>query len=170
MGPRLIGLASLVARRQGTAAARALLRAGQRWMADPANEEAKRALLEQLRTAAEIAGVAAGRISGRLAREVEKRRVSVGAWERDLMSLRYEIADMAAGPVREAAVAAYANQARAGVVLARDERTRREVLDTLDAELRMLRGESLSPAERAEAEAAVAAAREACAAVDVARS
>jgi hypothetical protein len=55
-------------------------------------------------------------------------------------------------------------------VLARDERTRREVLDTLDAELRMLRGESLSPAERAEAEAAVAAAREACAAVDVARS
>ena len=77
MGPRLIGLASLVARRQGATAARALLRAGQRWMADPANEEAKRALLEQLRVAAEVAGVAAGRISARLAREVDKRRVSV---------------------------------------------------------------------------------------------
>jgi hypothetical protein len=169
MGPRLIGLASLVARRQGAAAARALLRSGQRWMADPANEEAKQALLQQLRGAAELAGSAAGRLSVRLAREIERRRVSVGAWERDLMSLRYEIADMAPGPVRDAAVTAYANQARAGVTLVRDERTRREVLDTLDAELRMLAGERLSADERATAESAVTEARAAGAAAVVAR-
>ena len=43
--------------------------------------------------------------------------MSVGAWERDLMTLRYEIADMAPGPVRAAALDAYCAQARAGVHL-----------------------------------------------------
>ena len=43
--------------------------------------------------------------------------VSVAAWERDLMSLRYEIADMAPGPMRDAAINAYVAQASAGVHL-----------------------------------------------------
>jgi hypothetical protein len=166
MGPRIVTLAAILARRQGPAVAEALLRSGRAWLADPANEGTKQALLTQLRAAAEVAGGTASALSGRIAREVEKRRVSPAAWERDLMALRYEIADMAPGPVREAALAAYAAQARAAVHLvtgARDrERARREVLGALDAEARMLRGERLSAGERAAAEAAVADARRAC--------
>ena len=102
MGARLFALAALIARRLGPKVARALLLKAQAWLADPANEQTKQALLAQLRTIAEKAGGAAGRMSARLAREVEKRKVSPAAWERDLMGLRYEIADMAPGPVREA--------------------------------------------------------------------
>ena len=46
-------------------------------MADPANEATKRALVEQLTGLAQKAGGAAGRLSSRLAREVERRKVSV---------------------------------------------------------------------------------------------
>jgi hypothetical protein len=165
MGPRLLGLASLLARRHGVAAAQALLRAARAWMAEPANEEARGALLAQLRSWAERAGGAAGRLSARLARELERRRVSVGAWERDLMSLRYEIVDMAPGPVREAALAAYTAQARAGVHLiaaaGKPEDARRQVLAALRAEAGQLARERLSAAEREAALEAVAEARRA---------
>jgi hypothetical protein len=166
MWPRLLALAAVIARRQGPKVARLLLLKAQAWLADPANEQTKQALLAQLRTIAEKAGGAAGRMSARLAREIERRRVSVGAWERDLMGLRYEIADMAPGPMRAAALAAYASQARAGVHLIGDAgrpgEARRQVVAALRAEQRMLRGDRLSAAERAEALAAVEDALEAC--------
>jgi hypothetical protein len=165
MGPRLFALAALIARRQGPKVARLLLLKAQAWLADPANEQTKQALLAQLRSIAEVAGGAAGRMSARLAREVEK-RVSVGAWERDLMGLRYEIADMAPGPMRAAAVTAYTAQARAGVHLIGDakrpDEARRQVVAALRAEVRMLRGDRLSGAEREQALAAVEDALAAC--------
>lgn len=168
MGPRLIALAAVLARRQGPAVARLLLRRAQAWLEDPANEATRQALLDQLRSSAEKAGGAAGRLSARVAREVERRRVSVGAWERDLMALRYEIADMAPGPVRAAALGAYAAQARAGVHLVsaarRQDEARRQVEAALVAEQRMLRGERLSADEREQALSAVADALHACAA------
>jgi hypothetical protein len=166
MGPRLVALAALLARRQGPKVARLLLLRGQAWLADPANEQTKQALLAQLQSIAEKAGGAAGRMSGRLAREVEKRRVSPAAWERDLMSLRYDIADMAPGPMRAAAIAAYSAQARAGVHLIADakrpDEARRQVIAALRAEQRMLRGDRLSAAEREQALAAVEEALVAC--------
>jgi hypothetical protein len=168
MGAKLIALAALIARRQGPAVARLLLRRAKAWLEDPANEATRQALLEQLRSSAEKAGGAAGRLSARVAREVERRRVSVGAWERDLMALRYEIADMAPGPVREAALGAYAAQARAGVHLVgsarRPDEARRRVEAALVAEERMLRSERLSADERERALAALADALHACAA------
>jgi hypothetical protein len=112
-------------------------------------------------------GVAAARaLAPRLARELERRRgVSVAAWERDLMRLRYEIADMAPGPVRERALAAYGRQARSGVHLigsaARPDEARRQVLAALRAEARQLASERLSASERQAALAAVDEAREA---------
>jgi hypothetical protein len=162
MGPRLFALAALLARKQGPKVARLLLLKAEAWLADPANEQAKQALLSQLRSIAGKAGGAAGRMSARLAREVEKRRVSPASWERDLMSLRYEIADMAPGPMRAGAIAAYASQARAGVHLVagakRPDEARRQVVAALRAEQRMLRGDRLSAAEREQALAAVQAA------------
>jgi hypothetical protein len=166
VGPRLFALAALLARKQGPKVARLLLLKAQAWLADPANEETKQALIAQLRTIADKAGGAAGRMSARLAREVEKRKVSPAAWERDLMALRYAIADMAPGPMREGAIAAYATQARAGVHLIGDakrpEEARRQVVAALRAEQRMLRGERLSSAERERALAAVEEALAAC--------
>ena len=168
MGPRLVGLAAILARRQGAAAAQALLRKSSAWMADPANDAARQALVEQLRTGAERAGGTAARLSARLAKEVEKRKVSVGAWERDLMSLRYEVADMAPGPVRDAALTAYASQVSASVHLiagaGNPERARADVLRVLAAEERMLGSERLGADERRRAIDAVTAARAACAA------
>ena len=168
MGPRLIALALLLAKRQGPAVAALLMRRAQAWLDDPANESTRQALLETLRSSAEKAGGAAGRLSARVAREVERRRVSVGAWERDLMTLRYEIADMAPGPVRAAALNAYCAQARAGVHLIanarREDEARRGVETALVAEQRMLRRERLSEDERDQALTAVAEALHACAA------
>ena len=168
MGPRLVGLAAILARRQGAAAAQTLLRKGSVWMADPSNDAARQALVEQLRVGAEKAGGTAARLSARLAREVDKRRVSVGAWERDVMSLRYEVADMAPGPVRDAALGAYAAQVSAAVHLiagaGNPDRARADVLRALAAEERMLRGERLGAGEKQRALDAVAAARAACAA------
>jgi hypothetical protein len=161
-----MALVALLARKQGAAVARALMQHAQAWMADPANDATKRALVEQLRGLAERAGGAAGRLSARLATEVDRRRVSVAAWERDLMSLRYEIADMAPGPVRQAALDAYVAQASAAVHLiespARPDQAR-DVLRALEAEERMLASERLTAAERGRAIEAVAASRAACA-------
>jgi hypothetical protein len=167
MGPRLVSLAALLARRQGAAAGQALLRSGRAWMADPANDATKQALLVQLRGYAEVAGGTIGQVSARLARDVEKRRVSVAAWERDLMAMRYEVVDMAPGPVREAALDAYVAQAAAGVHLigsaAKTQQARVGVIRALDAETRMLRTERLSGDERRRAMEAVAVARAICA-------
>ena len=84
------------------------------------------------------------------------------------MTLRYEIADMAPGPVRAAALDAYCAQARAGVHLIanarREDEARRGVETALVAEQRMLRRERLSDDEREQALTAVADALHACAA------
>lgn len=166
MNARLLALAAMLARRQGAAVAKLLLQQAQAWMADPANDATKRALVLQLQGIAVRAGGAAGMLSARLAREVDRRRVSVAAWERDLMSLRYEIADMAPGDMRDAAIDAYVAQASAGVHLiddpARPEQAR-DVIRALEAEERMLRSERLTAGERRRAVDAVAAARAACA-------
>ena len=166
MNAKLMALAAMLARKQGAAVAKLFLQQAQAWMADPANDATKRALVEQLRALGDRAGGAAGRLSARLAREVDRRRVSVAAWERDLMSLRYEIADMAPGPIRDAALDAYVAQASAGVHLIDDpgkpERAR-DVVRALEAEERMLASERLSRDERRRAAGAVAAARAACA-------
>ena len=167
MGPRLVSLAAVLAKRQGAAAAQSLLQSGRAWMADPANESSKQALLVQLRQYAERAGGTVGELSAKLYRDVEKRRVSVASWERDLMAMRYEVVDMAPGPVREAALAAYVAQASAGVHLingaSKPNEARVGVIRALDAEERMLRGERLSADEKGRALQAVAAARAACA-------
>jgi len=163
---RLVALAAILGRRYGRVAAEALLRSGREWLADPANEATKQAYVQQLRAWAQRAGGLAGRMSTRLAREVERRRVSVGAWERDLMALRYEIADMAPGPMRDAAIDAYATQARAGVHLvggaSRPDDARRHVLAALRAEASMLASERLSEDERRRALEAIADARASC--------
>ena len=163
---RILALAALLARKQGAAVAKMLLAQAQAWMADPANEATKRALVEQLTGIAQKAGGAAGRLSSRLAREVDRRKVSVAAWERDLMSLRYEIADMAPGPIRDAAVDAYVAQASAGVHLIDDPgrpEKARDVMRALETEARMLASERLTADERRRTVDAVAAARAACA-------
>ncbi len=162
MGPRLVGLAAILARRQGAAAAQALMRKGSAWMADPANDAARQALLDQLRVGAGRAGGTAARLAARVSKEIERRRVSVGSWERDLMSLRYEVADMAPGPVRDAALDAYAAQASAAVHLVGGAKARDEVLRALGAEERMLATERLGVDERRRAIDAVVAARAAC--------
>ncbi len=166
MGPRLVGLAAILARRQGAAAAQMLLRKGSAWLADPANDAARQALVEQLRLGAERAGGTVARLSARLAKEVDGRRVSVAAWERDLMGLRYEVADMAPGPVRDAALDAYAAQVSSAVHLiagsSRPNRARDDVMRALVAEERMLRSERLGAQERQKAIDAVTAARAAC--------
>ena len=83
--------------------ARMLLQQAQAWMADPANEEAKRAH----RPAADR------RREGRRGRWAHERPAGEGGrpaprvrrrGERDLMSLRYEIADLAPGQIRDAAL------------------------------------------------------------------
>ncbi|MGE0027388.1 MAG: hypothetical protein AB7O78_09360 [Thermoleophilia bacterium] len=166
MNAKLIALAAMLARKQGAAMAKMLMQEAQAWMADPANEATKRALVDQLRGIAEKAGGAAGRLSARLAREIDRRKVSVAAWERDLMSLRYEIADMAPGPIRDAALDAYVAQASAGVHLVDDPgkpEKMRDVVRALEAEERMLASEHLTRDERRRAMEAVSAARAACA-------
>ncbi len=166
MNAKLIALAAMLARKQGAVMAKTLMREAQAWMADPANDATKRALVEQLRGIAEKAGGAAGKLSARLAKEVDRRRVSVAAWERDLMSLRYEIADMAPGQIRDAALDAYVAQASAGVHLIDDPsrpEQARDVMRALEAEERMLASERLTADERRRATEAVIAARIACA-------
>jgi hypothetical protein len=164
---RLLWLGTLLARRYGAAAVQSLARSAQAWLADPANEQTKAALVAQLRDWQVKATGVASQTAGALARQVERRRVSVSEWERDVMELRYELPGLPAGPVREAALRAYENQLRGGVHLIaharRPERAREHVVAALQAERRMLATEGLQPAEVDRLEAAVDAALAACA-------
>ena len=76
MNAKLIALAAMLARKQGAAMAKLLMQEAQAWMADPANDVAKRALVEHLRGIAEKAGGAAGRLSSRLAKEIDRRKAA----------------------------------------------------------------------------------------------
>jgi hypothetical protein len=166
---RLLALAAFLARRYGVKAVSSLARSANAWLADPANEAAKQQLVAQLREWSRVASGGASRTAAALAWQVEKRKVSTGAWERDLMDLRYELPSLEHGPIRQGAVRAYESQLRAGVHLisgARSpERTREEVLAALRAEATMLRRERLTDDERARLLAATEAAIAACSAM-----
>ncbi|MEW6582192.1 MAG: hypothetical protein AB1416_05475 [Actinomycetota bacterium] len=166
MGARLIGLAALVARRYGPMAAARLVRAVHAWLANPANAAARAELEAQLRGWAGRAGGSIADTAVRLMRELDRRRrMSVAAWERELMSLRMDIS-MASGPAREAALVAYAEEAEAAAaIIASSPRPRealQEVHDTFRAERGMLAGEPLRPGERQRALRALDRALAAC--------
>ncbi len=163
---RLIWLGTLLARRYGAAAVQSLARSAQAWLADPANDQAKAQLVAQLRGWQVRATGVASQTAGALARQVERRRVSVSEWERDVMDLRYQLPGLPEGPVREAGLRAYENQLRGGVHLIaharRPERAREHVVAALQAEGRMLATEGLRAGETARLRAAVDAALTAC--------
>lgn len=161
MNKLLLSIVSLVARRYGPRAATALLRAGRTWLADPANEPAKQALLARLRQLT-VGGGGAGRLAANLARQLEARRGGVGPWERTMMDLRYEAAELPTGPDRAAVVEAYVAQiAMAAQVMASagGDGTRRQVLRALEDEERAVRREALGPDERRRALEAMEQAR-----------
>ncbi|MEQ8833235.1 MAG: hypothetical protein RIB67_02175 [Miltoncostaeaceae bacterium] len=148
---RLAALGLVLVRRYGMRAAGQFVRAAQEWVSDPANEPAKQRLIQQLGEWGRRAGGATARTAEVLQRQVEKRKVSVGAWERDLMDLRHELPGLRRGYPREAAIRAYESQVRAGVHLIAHARSparaREEVTAALRAEIGMLRRERLEPAE-----------------------
>jgi hypothetical protein len=165
VNPLLIRIVGMIARRLGPAAAATLLAAGRAWLANPENDDARAALAHQLRTLGGRAGGSAGRVAGGLARQVERRKVSVGSWEREVMSLRYEVAELASGPLRAAAFDAYLAQLAMGpLVVARAAQadTRRQVLLAFDNEARAIAREALGPDERRRALEEIDAGREGC--------
>jgi hypothetical protein len=164
---RLLALGVFLARRYGPAAASTLARTANAWLADPANGEKKRRLVEALGQWSQTATGRAASTAAALARQVELRRVSPAAWERDLMDLRHELPAIPRGPERDAATRAYEAQLRAGVHLIsgarRPERAREEVLAALRAERAMIARERLGDRERERLMVAVDATSAACA-------
>lgn len=166
----------MLARRYGPRAVTLLLATARAWLADPANERKRAEVVDQLDGWSRRVGGGAGGLASRLAREITRRKdVSPATWERELMSLRYEIVDMSPGAVREAALEAYTAQAWAGVSLvgaapaARTARVRRRIVTALGTESELLRTERLSHEERRRATEAVETARAACYRPDAAR-
>lgn len=151
--PRLIGVAGVMARRGGRAAALALAGEARDWLADPANEPARARTVAGLRDLAGRAGTGASRAVEMVSDELERRRPRVTEWERELLRRRYVVVDAAPGPARGAALEAYVVQAGlAGRVVsdgARHPDARRRALAALAIEERMLRRERLSREERA---------------------
>lgn len=94
-----------------------------------------------------------------LAAQVEARRRGVGAWEREMMQLRYEVAEMPSGDVRSAAFDAYLAQvgwARETVAAAgKPVDARRQVLTALETEAAAVRREAFGPDERRRAMEAI---------------
>jgi hypothetical protein len=167
MGPRLLALAGLLARRYGPAAAARLARAARGWLADPANARARDELLGQLRGWASRASGAAAGAAALLAREIEvRRRRSVAAWEREVIARRMDLAGAAPGPAREAALSAYAEEAEsAAAILAASARPGEDlalVRAAVAAERGMLSGERIGRSERDRALRALDRALAAC--------
>jgi hypothetical protein len=162
----LFRLVATLARRHGRTAVAMLVVTGRAWLADPNNDRKRAALVAQLRIWSAKTGEGAARTAGRLAGQIERRRMTIGAWERELMNLRYEIVELPPGAVREAALDAYAiHAAAAGRLVAgatRPSTARRKALAALHAEEAMLRGDPLSDLERTRAIEAVERARVAC--------
>lgn len=166
MGPRIAGLAATIARKYGPWAAAKLARAGQAWIADPENLARRDELVAQLRAWSEKASGTAAATASRLADDVgAKRRLSVAAWERDLMEKRMDLERASSPPRREAALVAYAEEAEAAVSIL-DEAPREqkmiEIEETFVAERGMLRSSGLSPDDKARALRAVDRALAAC--------
>lgn len=166
MSSALVRLAVMLTRRHGRTAVAMLVVTGRAWLADPNNDRKRAALVAQLRVWSAKTGDKAARTAGRLAGQIERRRMTVGAWERELMNLRYEIVELPPGEVREAALDAYAIHASAAGRLvagaARPSTARRKALAALQAEEAMLKGDTLSDLERRRAIEAVERARVAC--------
>jgi len=162
----LFRLALVVGRRLGPAAAAALLGAARAWLADPANEHHRQRLLALLRDTSIRAGGRAGRMAQSVGRQVESRRRSLVAWEREMMSLRHEVTEHPTGPVRAAALEAYLVQIAAGPPLvteaARPADARRAVLRALEEEARSVAADPLGPDERRRALEALEDARAGC--------
>lgn len=162
----LFRLALVIGRRLGPAAAAALLGAARAWLADPANEHHRQRLVAMLRDLSVRAGGRAGRMAQAAAGQVESRRRSLVAWERETMALRHDVTEHPTGPVRAAALDAYLQQVAAGPRLvaeaARPADARRAVLRALDEEARSIAGDPLGPDERRRALEAVEDARAGC--------
>jgi hypothetical protein len=138
----------------------------QRWLSDPANEDRRRALVEQLRGWAARAQGAAGATAGRLAREIELRRLSVESWERELIALRRELVPLERGTVQDAALAAYAAKADEAADLvrrtSRPTEVRPRVLAVLAGEAKVVQAERMRPDARRRALDILEAARADC--------
>jgi len=166
VGPRLAGLAAVLARRYGPWAVARLARAGQAWLSAPGNASRRDDLVAQLRAWAARASGSAGATAGRLADEIStRRRLSVAAWERDLIVRRMDLEAARSPSMREAALVAYAEEAEAAAVILaeapRDE-TLREIEKTLAAERGMLRSARIPKDDRGRALRAVERALVAC--------
>lgn len=165
MGPRLLGLAALLARRYGPWAVTRLARAAQAWLGDPANARTRDELVRQLRSWAARASGSAAAAAGRLADEVGRRRLTVGAWERELIARRMELGAAATAPEREAALVAYAEEAEAATAILSEMPRRdslRRIEEALAAERGMLATERLTESDRARALRALDRALAAC--------
>jgi hypothetical protein len=166
VGPRIVGLAAVLGRKYGPWAVARLARAGQAWIAQPENAERRDELVAQLRSWAERASGAAATTAARLADDVgTKRRLSVAAWERDLIARRMELEAAGSAPSREAALVAYAEEAEASVSIldeAPREQKLEEIEETFVAERGMLRSSGLVPADRDRALRAIERSLAAC--------
>ncbi|MCB0881303.1 MAG: hypothetical protein KDC33_03680 [Thermoleophilia bacterium] len=93
----------MAARRLGPAVAAALLKAGREWLADPANDAKKQALIAQVRGAGERMGGAPARLSAViLARLGTTRggRAPAPRWGREVARLREHATGTPTGPQR----------------------------------------------------------------------
>ena len=174
MSLRLLRLIVWLMRRHGKAAVAVLALSARAWLEDPSNEGKRRALVGNLRDWSRRAGGSAGRSAAKLAQQIERRRATIGAWERELLGLRYEIADLAHGAARDAALEAYAAHAAAGAhlveVASRPAKARRRVLAALASEAALLPGDGLTAVERERALEAIERAQVACYRVSTARA
>lgn len=145
--------------------------ATRRWLSDPANEDRRRALVEQLRGWASRAQGAAGATANRLAREIELRRLSVESWERELIALRRELVSLERGSVQDAALAAYAAKAEEAAALvrrtSRPTEVRPRVLAVLAGEAKVVQAERMNADARRRALDVLEAARADCYAADI---
>jgi hypothetical protein len=166
MSLNLLRLVTWLMRRHGRVAVAVLAMSARAWLEDPSNDGKRQALVSSLREWSHKAGDGAGRSAARLARQIERRRASVGTWERELLSLRYEVADLPPGAARDAALDAYSAHAAAGAriveVSARPAKTRRRVLAALASEAALLPGDALDDIERERALEAIERAQVAC--------
>jgi hypothetical protein len=166
VGPRIVGLAAVLARKYGPWAVARLARAGQAWLADPSNQARRDDLVAQLRTWAARASGTAAQTAARLADDLgTARRVSTAAWERDVIARRMDIETATSAPAREAALVAYAEEAEAAAAILSEaprERKLAEITETFAAERGMLLSSAIAADVRDRALRALQRAEAAC--------
>ncbi len=166
MSLRLLKLVAWLVRRHGRAAVVVLAMSARAWLEDPANDRKRDAVETNLKDWSKRAGGGAGRQAAKLAQQIERRRASVSSWEREVLTLRYEIADLPSGEARDAALDAYCAQAAAGASLVqyspRPQRARKRVLAALASEVALLPSDGLTRLERERALEAIDRAQASC--------